>query len=218
MADAAKIMLSETELALVQDPNVILTKRNIINAASVLLGEQVNTINQVFGAVLSVGNDIRATRPKISKGENYNSLPYVLLDHPAIFSQTDIFALRSFFWWGHDFIITLHLSGKYLDQYKEGINKAVENNPSGLYLCINSDPWQHEVVEGNYVPAHSMNAQALQEHLFGRTFIKIAVQLPLKEWNSIPWERTYRRFAAMFSFPTGETDPSPGIPKVDSDL
>ena len=32
--------------------------------------------------------------PKISKGENYKGLPYVMLDYPRCFGKTDIFAIR----------------------------------------------------------------------------------------------------------------------------
>jgi hypothetical protein len=38
--------------------------------------------------------------PKISKGENYNGLPYVMLDYPRNFKKEKVFAIRSFFWWG----------------------------------------------------------------------------------------------------------------------
>ena len=49
--------------------------------------------------------------PKIAKGENYLQLPYVLLDYPRCFDKENIFAIRTMFWWGNFFSITLHLSG-----------------------------------------------------------------------------------------------------------
>ena len=41
--------------------------------------------------------------PKISRGEQYLGLPYVMLDYPRIFSKENVFAIRTFFWWGNYF-------------------------------------------------------------------------------------------------------------------
>src|SRR4051812_18837239 len=54
---------------------------------------------------------------KISRGERYKELPYVILDYPRHFSKADIFAFRTMFWWGHYFSATLHLSGGIKDRY-----------------------------------------------------------------------------------------------------
>ena len=32
---------------------------------------------------------------------------------PAVFSKENIFAIRTMFWWGNFFSISLHVSGKY---------------------------------------------------------------------------------------------------------
>ena len=55
--------------------------------------------------------------PKISRGENYNGLPYVMLDYPRCFGKEDVFAMRTMFWWGNFFSITWHLKGKYSKEY-----------------------------------------------------------------------------------------------------
>ena len=52
---------------------------------------------------LAIPRGENAYSGKISRGENYRGLPYLILDYPAYFSQKDIFAFRTMFWWGHFF-------------------------------------------------------------------------------------------------------------------
>ena len=37
------------------------------------------------------------SEPRISRGEQYQRLPWVMLDYPRIFGKEDIFAIRTFF-------------------------------------------------------------------------------------------------------------------------
>ena len=59
---------------------------------------------------------IKTSTPKISKGENYKDLPYVMLDYPRCFQKEKTIAIRTFFWWGNFFSINLQLSGEYKEQ------------------------------------------------------------------------------------------------------
>ena len=80
---------------------------------------------------------------KISKGENYLGLPYAILDYPAIFKKENVFAIRTMFWWGNFFSITLHISGR--KRMREiNISKLVENlREKNFLFCINKKEWEH---------------------------------------------------------------------------
>ena len=56
---------------------------------------------------------------KIFRGENYNGLPYLVLDYPKHFSKDSVFAFRALFWWGNFFSFTLHLQGKALEKQRK---------------------------------------------------------------------------------------------------
>jgi len=112
------VELSKNELELVSSSEFILTKNRIIEKVYNLFGalsEQYKAALNEHREILPV--DIFKTPPKIYKGENYLSLPYVMMDYPRMFSKEDVFAIRSFFWWGNYFSITLQLSGKYFYQF-----------------------------------------------------------------------------------------------------
>ena len=67
--------------------------------------------------------EVAEISPKISKGENYNGLPYVMFDYPRFFTKENVFAVRTFFWWANYFSVTLHLKGEYKEMFAETIFK-----------------------------------------------------------------------------------------------
>ena len=187
MADTTKIMLSLQELEVVRDTNWVLTKREIISKVCELFNQQVPVIAPLFTAVKSkMSPAVLASRPKISRGENYQQLPYVMLDYPAEFSKGDIFALRTMFWWGNFFSITLQLSGSYKSLYRETLIEWIsqEGDPL-LYVCVNAEPWDHHFEPDNYVPAISLERESLIDKLTANDFLKIAYKFDLKEWNQM---------------------------------
>ena len=121
--DTSKIQLSAEEMQLVSNSAWILTKHRIIEKVYRLFGDCAAEM-QVYLAerkALLPGEVFRLP-PKISKGEQYEALPYVVLDYPRFFTAEEVFAVRSFFWWGHYFSITLHLKGKFQQQYQQAIS------------------------------------------------------------------------------------------------
>src|SRR6187549_876336 len=103
-----KLVLSEEELRIVSDPGIILTKNAIITKVydlfGILAGEQIQ---------FQYPGEAGAIPPKISRGENYKGLPYVVLDYPRLFTSEHVFAIRTHFWWGNYFSVTLHLKGQF---------------------------------------------------------------------------------------------------------
>src|SRR5688572_25425075 len=110
----AKIRLSAKEAELIGNAEIILTKNAILRKVNELLAvlqqEQRNLI-MASAATLPIG--VVRSSPKISRGENYKGLPYQVLDHPRVFEQENIAAVRTMFLWGNFFSVTLHLSGNY---------------------------------------------------------------------------------------------------------
>ena len=87
------------------------------------LSEQYRTLGEKYGS------------PKISKGENYRGLPYVMLDYPRLFGREEVLAIRTFFWWGHGFSVTLHLKGGYRERISAGIATTLGGIGGGGIPC-----------------------------------------------------------------------------------
>src|SRR5688572_30593643 len=111
MQSPAKIQLSTLELELVNNTEWILTKNGIIEKVKKLLHDiQMAQHEVLIAAQDQLPAEVLMPSPKISRGENYKGLPYLILDNPRFFDKQDIFAIRTMFWWGHFFSITLHVS------------------------------------------------------------------------------------------------------------
>ena len=203
MSDETKIMLSEQELEIVKDTNWILTKQEIIRKVYRLFNNQIPAINTCLYDISSVFPEaFKYGLPRISKGENYNEYPYVMLDYPASFSKEKIFALRTMFWWGHFFSITLHLSGEYKDWYEERIcSRLIQSEGSDFFVCVNEDQWQHHFEASNYRELNQLGDAGLAYVFQEKDFLKIAIKIDLANWNDIDslLEAAYKKMIQLLS-------------------
>lgn len=210
METTAKIQLSADELALVQNTEWILTRHLITKKVFEMFG----SLNEVFKSEAEEFNylfpeNIKYQNGKISKGENYRLLPYVMLDYPAFFWKDRIFAIRTLFWWGNFFSVTLHLSGVHKEKYLrngEAIFSYLQEKD--FFVCINDDEWEHHFATENYLPASALSV-ADWETVIQKDFIKISKKIPLSKWSEanefiIDCFREMMQLLKL-SFPAGRT-------------
>jgi hypothetical protein len=175
MQEKAKISLSALEYQLVTDETFILTKNSIIQKVYDLFGSMSVQYENILAKNHSQTLDFNA--PKISKGENYKGLPYVMLDHPKFFSRNNVLAIRSFFWWGRYFSCTLHVKGIYKEQGMKNIDIALRQQQLKHVLISDGvDEWNHDVSEG-YLPIENM--YSLMDAM---PFIKLVMTHSINEW------------------------------------
>jgi len=138
-------------MRLVTDPAWILTKNSIIRKVVELFGELSGEWREILSGEGSTGG--AWGDPRISKGEQYKGLPWVMLDYPRVFGKEDIFAIRTMFWWGHYFSMTLHLKGEYLRTYLPVIlsNRGVLE-AAGFWPGVSEDEWEHDHRPGTREP------------------------------------------------------------------
>jgi len=184
--NAAKIQLSAEELSLVQNAGWLLTKNTIIEKVFALFGDIAHqSLSRFSGMARQLpGEEILTPSPKISKGENYQGLPWVMLDYPRLFNRQHTFAIRTMFWWGHFFSVTLHLKGQYKQQYQQNL---LSNLPllvkHEFYLCVSGEEWRHEFEEDNYMPLTQLNSSDVEKILLANDFCKLSAKISLPQWN-----------------------------------
>lgn len=183
--NAAKIRLSAKEMELVTNADWILTKNGILQKANQLLGVLLDEQQKLIATYKTkLPSEIFQASPKISKGENYKGLPYLVLDHPRYFDKEHSSAIRTMFWWGNFFSITLHLSGKFKDQFEQKlITSLAALKEEGFFLCVNDDEWEHHFEEGNYLSLERMNSDSFQSHIKQKKFLKLAHKIPVQNWD-----------------------------------
>lgn len=173
--------LSDYEMKLVTDSQILLTKNRIIQKVSKLLG----SLAEDYKTILHRDCDaifLNEKEAKIARGENYKGLPYVIMDYPRLFGKVDVFAIRTFFWWGNFFSITLQLSGTYQDAYFSIIEKAVAKNMfQGWFIGCAPGPWEHHFEKENYTPILP-EEKAFSSNL---SYLKISKKIPLEKWDEV---------------------------------
>ena len=177
-----KIQFSKFETELMCNTDIILTKNRILEKVR-LLFEELQKHMAGFEPHRPNQNEIFKIPAKISKGENYKGLPYLILDYPRFFKSENIFAVRTMFWWGNFFSSTLHISG--LQKFIHG--PALKANSALLaqkhfYIGVNSNPWIHHFEETNYRKIEI--GKDIPEEDFTLPHLKIATKMPLEEWPS----------------------------------
>jgi hypothetical protein len=186
MDHQAKIMLSKEELRIVTDTEWILTKQELIKKVYSLFNAQVPVISRCFHETQTApAEEWLRCIPKISRGENYRGLPYVILDYPALFSKENIFALRTMMWWGNFFSVTLVVSGMYKEMYASATGNYCLQYPDDFYLCVHHDAWQHHFEASNYIPFNQMNAAGVENEIKRKAFLKVALKFDLQQWNNM---------------------------------
>ena len=210
MNEEAKIQLSEREMELVNNTDWIFTKQLIIEKVYLLLGQLHEKYKKkILKEKRFLPSQLSKPGGKISKGENYKGLPYVILDYPASFNKEKILAVRTFFWWGNFFSIALHISG---ENFKAKVlsDEAIAFLKKGNFsVCINENEWQHDFQPSNFISINEMNETSLKK-LGEKNFLKIAKKTELTEWNSAGnfLETVFEEIIDFIkvNFPAGEID------------
>lgn len=173
--------LSKNELELVINSEFILTKNRIIEKVYNLFGALSESYRNILNEhVSTLPLEVFASSPKIYKGENYSGLPYVMMDHPRVFLKEDIFAVRSFFWWGNYFSITLQLSGRFKKLLNNEVSLKLQKEfYKDYFICVNNSPWEHHFEPTNYTSVNAVDA----ELILNKSFFKIAAKHPLDKWQ-----------------------------------
>lgn len=202
--NAAKIRLSPKEAELINNSGWILTKNEIIKKIKVLLEAMQEEQQKIIASGSPpLPSAILIAPPKISKGENYKGLPYLVLDYPRCFDREHIFAVRTMFWWGNFFSCTLQLSGKYKKQYEERLSGAYSLlKKERISCCINNDPWEHHFKNNNYRPVNKLREAAFKKMITEKPFIKLAAKISLRKCPEAP-EFLLSRFNLFLKMVTG---------------
>ena len=178
------MQLSEKENQIIFDTEFLSNKISVIEKIQMHFEDVRKSLEEsIVKSEFKFPDNIDVKYGKIFKGENYQSLPYINLDYPKQFSNTDTFTYRTMFWWGNFFSSTLHLQGKSLDLYLEVIynnfDKIINDE---IYICINKSPWEYHYNSDNYILISDFNLKKLND----LQFLKLSKKFKLSDYNKLP--------------------------------
>lgn len=194
MTDPSKIRLSADELELMRNADIILTKNRILLTLRSLL----ETIGQQVQQDVPLQTEMTRIPPKVSRGENYQGLPWLMLDYPRIFTKENTCAIRTMFWWGRCFSITLQLAGTYKARFENKI-AASRETLKDAWICISNEAWEHHFGPDNYRPVSETADSTFRDIILQKDFLKISYKIPLHEPEKAMTVLTgfYRQFLTL---------------------
>jgi len=187
MIQQTKIQFLPAEMELVSSPDIILTKNAILQKIKSFFEEvqmkQQDILKKYSSQLLE---EVIKISPKISRGENYKGLPWLVLDNPRHFQHNNIFAIRTMFWWGNFFSITLHVSGNN----KNDLLKNLTQNASLLakndfYIYKGTKEWEHDIDPDSYKKLSAINEDELQKIISTNSFLKLAVKFTVESLEAV---------------------------------
>jgi hypothetical protein len=174
---------SDEEAALMADRHFFLAKAQIMDKVRRLLtATHVSLKEEVGSAVLETPPDFNPANCHFVKGEHLELFPYQYLDFPKHFHNSNAFAFRTLFWWGHHVVCALMLEGEGIKQHKARIvDRFHQIAGQGLELSLAPTLWEWKCGEGYTLPiTHDRKAQ-IAAVLAERSFVKIVRFLPFTD-------------------------------------
>ena len=180
----SKPEFTERELSYLADTDFLLAKKKVIDKViqhfrfcSTSIDKEIRKDNFIFNP------EYLKPYPKISRGENYRGLPYVVLDNPRYYTHEVIFSYRILFWWGHFISFSLHMEGPEAFQTLENLIENRDNySGESIFFCVGRTPWEYHFEEDNYVELKFLSDNEILSQWEKNGFLKISKKATLDEW------------------------------------
>lgn len=173
-----KLHITPQELQTLQQTDIFYVKRQFFDKLSqAFAGWQTEARQQPGWQQVQLPVAIDRGSGKISRGENYEGLPWMMADMPRHFGQEDVLAFRMFFWWGHYFSATWHLKGAPLNTWWPRLREWLRDDET-VWVSWEGDEWNHTIQPPTYVVAKTASCMRQESP---PEWLKISVKMALDE-------------------------------------
>ena len=194
---------SEKEIRLVNHVEIFQEKPAILKKVeNRLVGLQKELENEIVPMATFLPDGLDITKNQIARGENHNGFPYLSLDYPQNFSKTDMFTMRTLFWWGHYLGFSLILKGKHLENFIDPLLQNKNTEPfQDIYVSLAPNPFEWEINEKNFYFISDTNAETLRKIIQDLGYLKFIRVFPVidKRFINLNWTQEGVQFWKDFS-------------------
>jgi len=132
-------VLNLKQISLVRDQSFLVEKREVLD----ILVKHLNKVEDALKTEVSKHIELLphgslTESGKISRGENYRQLPYLVLDFPRFSSGNKVFMYRTMFWWGNYFLCLLVTENCGYSLIKNTVH-------NDLMINIGESPWNYDL-------------------------------------------------------------------------
>ncbi len=196
--DTEPQLWSEKELRLVNHVEVFQNKPAILKKVeSRLVALQKALEKEITSLATELPEGLDLVKHQIARGENHNGFPFLSLDYPQNFSKTEMFTLRTLFWWGHYLGFSLILKGKNLESY---LSRLLENRNAesfkDIYFSLAPNPFEWEINEENFSLAGNKTTEKLKQTILTLGYLKIIRVYPVTDGSfmTLDWSQAGIQF------------------------
>jgi len=174
---------SEKELRLVNHVEIFQNKPDILKKVeSRLIALQKALEKEIVPISADLPEALDLVKNQIARGENHNGFPFLSLDYPQNFSKTEMFTMRTLFWWGHYLGFSLILKGEKLEVY---LNKLLESRNAetfkDIYVSLALNPFEWEINEENFSRIDEASPEELKQTILTLDYLKIIRAFPVTD-------------------------------------
>ncbi len=172
------------EIKLIGDSNYLLQKNRILKKIAKSLSETGEILaNEIKDNYPHIASNYTELPCKVSVGEKYRDLPYLVMDFPRHFDDQKTFSFRVLFLWGHYFNFSLHLGSDLID--KDSLFQFLSSVDKEIYFCIHQTPWEHYFTEDNFKLGSEVTSNDISNQLIKNKFIKISERFEFQDIKDI---------------------------------
>ena len=189
---------SEKELRLVKQVELFKCKPAILKKAeNRFFALQKGLEKEIIPLSTNLPKNLDLLKNQIARGENHNGFPFLSLDYPQNFSKTEMFTMRTLFWWGHYLGFSLILKGERLTIYLERLLENRKTEPfQDIFVCLAPNPWEWELNEKNYSLVSKSNTEKIQKIILELSYLKLMRVFTVSDekFITLDWTQTGVQF------------------------
>jgi hypothetical protein len=171
----SKLEFSPQQLSLLTDTHVWNERRRLAEQIGEWMGDMLLQLKQSHQGVFEKVVPMTALNGKITKGDNYNGFPYLLLDYPNYFAKDEIVSVRNLIWFGNDFHCTFHLRGKLIHNVMHQLSRITSDE---VFICTAPEEWIHHIEAQHWTTVNKLSS-SLREQIETQGWLKLGVKLEI---------------------------------------
>jgi len=146
------------------------------------IGDSLKENVKIENKILKSG--IQNSSFKITKGENYKGLPYVVLDYPQIKSKEFTVLFRTMFWWGKYISLNLILKTSLFNTEKLA-GEILKTEFRKLKMYSGEDIWENDLSDKGFILVKKLTEKQIQKIISEQKFIKVSLKIPFKRLDKL---------------------------------
>lgn len=172
------INLTKKELLFANNPQYPLTKQTIFKKLAESFHHLSDEVAKKYPYLLLVTEN-EIIQGKISRGENYRFMPYLVSDTPQIKEKHFPVLFRVVFWWGHSFVLHYYIR-------KEHVSKLKINDLKGSYINTGDQHiWENDLEDKSWLKLNKLSNKKISTIIDGSNYIHLAKKVRIKDFESL---------------------------------